>query len=100
MKVLVASHSYIVELNCEKLRTLAHMGHDVVVIVPKRWNPGGVQNRIVEPEPRQDGTFRVVPIANLSQNNQGLLSFGWGFGTLLHLNNVGFKCLEQIDNSP
>lgn len=83
MNVLVASHSYIVELNCEKLRTLAHMGHEVTVVVPKRWNPGGVQNRIVEPEPRQDGSFRVVPVANLSQNNQGLLSFGWGIVELL-----------------
>ncbi|MEM7794129.1 MAG: hormogonium polysaccharide biosynthesis glycosyltransferase HpsO [Cyanobacteria bacterium P01_C01_bin.118] len=83
MKILVASHSYIVELNCEKLRTLAHMGHDVTVVVPKRWNPGGVQNQIIEPEPRQDGSFRVVPVANLSQNNQGLLSFGWDIVDLL-----------------
>ncbi|MEO0349052.1 MAG: hormogonium polysaccharide biosynthesis glycosyltransferase HpsO [Cyanobacteria bacterium P01_A01_bin.15] len=83
MKVLVASHSYIVDLNCEKLRTLAHMGHEVTVVVPKRWNPGGVQSRIVEPRPRQEGSFRIVPIANLSQNNQGLLSFGWEIVTLL-----------------
>ena len=57
MKVLVASHSYIVELNCEKLRTLAHMGHDVTVVVPKRWNPGGVQKKIVEPE---TATGRII----------------------------------------
>ncbi|MEM9976044.1 MAG: hormogonium polysaccharide biosynthesis glycosyltransferase HpsO [Cyanobacteria bacterium P01_D01_bin.2] len=99
MNVLVASHSYIVELNCEKLRTLAHMGHDVTVVVPKRWNPGGVQNRIVEPEPRQDGSFRVVPIANLSQNNQGLLSFGWGIVNLLKTFKPDIIQVEQGSKS-
>lgn len=99
MKVLVASHSYIVELNCEKLRTLAHMGHDVTVVVPKRWNPGGVQNKIVEPEPRQDGSFRVVPIANFSQNNQGLLSFGWGIVDLLRTFQPDIIQVEQGSKS-
>ncbi|MBT9312826.1 hormogonium polysaccharide biosynthesis glycosyltransferase HpsO [Leptothoe kymatousa] len=99
MKVLVASHSYIVELNCEKLRTLAHMGHDVTVVVPKRWNPGGVQNRIVEPEPRQDGSFRVVPISNLSQNNQGLLSFGWDIVPLLKAFQPDIIQVEQGSKS-
>ncbi|MEM9805281.1 MAG: hormogonium polysaccharide biosynthesis glycosyltransferase HpsO [Cyanobacteria bacterium P01_D01_bin.56] len=99
MKVLVASHSYIVELNCEKLRTLAHMGHDVTVVVPKRWNPGGVQNKIVEPEPRQDGSFRVVPIANFSQNNQGLLSFGWGIVDLLRTFKPDIIQVEQGSKS-
>lgn len=99
MKVLVASHSYIVELNCEKLRTLARMGHDVTVVVPKRWNPGGVQNRIVEPKPRQDGSFRVVPIANLSQNNQGLLSFGWGIVELLRTFQPDIIQVEQGSKS-
>lgn len=99
MKVLVASHSYIVELNCEKLRMLAHMGHDVTVVVPKRWNPGGVQNRIVEPEPRQEGTFRVVPIANLSQNNQGLLSFGWDIVKLLKTFKPDIIQVEQGSKS-
>ncbi|MEM6255567.1 MAG: hormogonium polysaccharide biosynthesis glycosyltransferase HpsO [Cyanobacteria bacterium P01_D01_bin.156] len=99
MKVLVASHSYIVELNCEKLRTLAHMGHEVTVVVPKRWNPGGVQNKIVEPKPRQDGSFRVVPIANLSQNNQGLLSFGWGIVELLKTFQPDIIQVEQGSKS-
>ncbi|MBE9079117.1 glycosyltransferase family 4 protein [Romeria aff. gracilis LEGE 07310] len=78
MKVLVASHTYIVDLNCEKLRALAQLRPDVevTVVVPKRWSPGGVQNRVIEPEPREEGRFRIVPIANFSQNNQGLLSFG------------------------
>jgi glycosyltransferase involved in cell wall biosynthesis len=78
MRILVASHSYIVDLNCEKLRTLAHWKPDieVTVVVPRRWRPGGVQNKIIETQPRQDGSFRVVPISNFSENNQGLLTFG------------------------
>jgi L-malate glycosyltransferase len=78
MKVLVASHTYIVDLNCEKLRSLAHLDgdHKVTIVVPKRWKPGGVQKATVETRFWQDGSFRVVPISNFSQNNQGLLSFG------------------------
>lgn len=78
LRILVVSHSYIVELNCEKLRTLAKLepGIEVVVVVPKRWKPGGVQNQTIESSPWQDGSFRVVPLANFSQNNQGLLCFG------------------------
>ncbi|MBR8829526.1 MAG: hormogonium polysaccharide biosynthesis glycosyltransferase HpsO [Gomphosphaeria aponina SAG 52.96 = DSM 107014] len=76
MKILVASHTYIVELNCEKLRTLAHLetGIEVTVVVPQRWRP--VQNQVIETQTIVDGSFRVVPIANLSENNQGLLTFG------------------------
>ena len=78
MKILVASHTYIVDLNCEKLRSLTHISPDVdvTVVVPKCWNPGGVQSRRIEAQPRQEDRFRVVPVANFSQNNQGLLSFG------------------------
>lgn len=78
MKILVASHSYIVDLNCEKLRALAHLEPDieVTVVVPRRWRPGGVQNTIIETQPRQEGSFRVVPVSNFSENNQGLLTFG------------------------
>ena len=78
MKILVASHSYIVDLNCEKLRALAHLepGIEVTVVVPRRWRPGGVQNKIIETQPRQEGSFRVVPVSNFSENNQGLLTFG------------------------
>ncbi len=85
MRILVASHSYIVELNCEKLRMLAQLEPDieVTVVVPRRWRPGGVQNRIIEPQPRQDGSFRVVPISNFSENNQGLLTFGTEIISLL-----------------
>ncbi|MGF1568733.1 MAG: hormogonium polysaccharide biosynthesis glycosyltransferase HpsO [Nodosilinea sp.] len=78
MRVLILSHTYIVDLNCEKLRLLAQLTPDleVTVGVPRRWRPGGVQNRLVEPEARNEGNFRVVPLGNLSQNNQGLLCFG------------------------
>ena len=85
MRVLVASHSYIVNLNCEKFRALAHLEPDieVTVVVPKRWRPGGVQNRVVETQAWQDGRFRVLPIANFSQNNQGMLTFGLDLVKLL-----------------
>ena len=78
MKILVISHTYIVDLNGEKLRSLAKLNPDseVVVAVPKRWRPGGVQNRIIETQPKDEGNFRIVPLANFSQNNQALLVFG------------------------
>lgn len=78
MRILVASHTYIVDLNCEKLRKMAHLepGIEVAVVVPKRWCPGGVQNKIIEAKAWNDGNFRVIPISNFSQNNQGLLTFG------------------------
>ncbi|MBD0335139.1 MAG: glycosyltransferase [Cyanobacteria bacterium Co-bin13] len=85
MRVLVISHTYIVDLNCEKLRALAALSPDleVTVVVPQRWRPGGVQNRIIEPEPREEGRFRIVPVGNFSENNQGLLCFGPGLIALL-----------------
>jgi L-malate glycosyltransferase len=85
MKILVASHTYIVDLNCEKLRALSQLEPDieVTVVVPKRWKPGGVQNRIIETEYRDEGTFRIVPVDNFSQNHQGLLTFGANLISLL-----------------
>lgn len=78
MRILVASHTYIVDLNCEKLRALAQVepGIEVMAVVPKRWRPGGVQNKIIETQPKTEGNFRVVPVSNLSENNQALLTFG------------------------
>ncbi|GGA24430.1 hormogonium polysaccharide biosynthesis glycosyltransferase HpsO [Okeania sp. KiyG1] len=78
MKILVASHTYIVDLNREKLRALAHLepGIEVTVVVPKRWNPKGVQSQIVETQFIDEGSFQVVPISNYSENNQALLTFG------------------------
>ena len=78
MKILVASHTYIVDLNCEKLRALSQLepGIEVTVVVPKRWHPGGVQNKIIETEYRDEGAFKIVPVSNFSQNHQGLLTFG------------------------
>ncbi|MEO0824950.1 MAG: hormogonium polysaccharide biosynthesis glycosyltransferase HpsO [Cyanobacteria bacterium J06635_15] len=78
MRILVASHTYIVDLNCEKLRALANLDDsvEVTIVVPKRWKPGGVQNRLIETQPQQAGRFRIVPVSNFSENNQGLLLFG------------------------
>lgn len=85
MRILVASHTYIVPLNCEKLRTLAqlHPEVEVTIVVPKTWKPGGVQNKVIHPKAVDEGNFRVIPISNFSQNNQGLLCFGWDFVKLL-----------------
>lgn len=85
MKILVASHTYIVDLNCEKLKELAKLKPElqVTVVVPKLWQPGGVQNKLIETKPKIDGNFRVVPLQNFSQNNQGLLTFGQGIIKLL-----------------
>ncbi|OAB59736.1 glycosyl transferase family 1 [Phormidium willei BDU 130791] len=78
MKILVASHTYIVDLNREKLRELARLepNIEVMVVVPKRWKPGGVQKKLVESQPVDEGSFRVVPVSNFSKNQQGLLTFG------------------------
>ena len=77
MKILTVSHTYIVDLNCEKLRSLTKIDPnvEVTVVVPKTWNPGGVQSKKIESQPKREDRFSVVPIANFSQNNQGLLSF-------------------------
>lgn len=78
MRVLVLSHTYIVDLNREKLRALARLSPniEVVVGVPRRWQPGGVQNRLIVSEPLQENNFRLQPLSHLSQNHQGLLTFG------------------------
>jgi L-malate glycosyltransferase len=85
MRILVASHTYIVDLNCEKLRALSRLepGIEVTVVVPKRWRPGGVQNKIIETEYRDEGAFKIVPVSNFSQNQQGLLTFGFDLISLL-----------------
>ncbi|MEG4286065.1 hormogonium polysaccharide biosynthesis glycosyltransferase HpsO [Microcoleus sp. A006_D1] len=78
MRILVASHTYIVDINREKFKILANLEPDieVTIVVPRRWKPGGVQNKIIETQFCQQGSFKVVPVSNFSQNNQGLLTFG------------------------
>lgn len=78
MKILIASHTYIVDLNCEKLRALSQLAPEieVTIVVPKIWKPGGVQKKIIESQYHQEDSFRIVPISNFSQNHQGLLIFG------------------------
>jgi glycosyltransferase involved in cell wall biosynthesis len=85
MKILVVSHTYIVDLNCEKFKALANLepGIEVTIVVPKQWRPGGVQANLATTRFWQAGPFKVVPIANFSQNNQGLLCFGAGLISLL-----------------
>lgn len=78
MRILVASHTYIVDINRQKLRALTTLesGIEVTVVVPRRWQPGGVQNKIIETKFIKEDSFQVVPISNFSENNQGLLTFG------------------------
>ncbi|MBW4636584.1 MAG: hormogonium polysaccharide biosynthesis glycosyltransferase HpsO [Iphinoe sp. HA4291-MV1] len=85
MRILIASHTYIVDLNCEKLRILSQLEPEieVTVVVPKKWKPGGVQNKIIETQYCDEGKFRIVPVSNFSQNHQGLLSFGADLISLL-----------------
>lgn len=101
MKILVASHTYIVDLNCEKLRALASLDSDVevTVVVPQRWRPGGVQKDIVEPQPRQEGSFHIVPVSNFSQNNQGMLCFGTDIVSLLRQFRPNVIQVEQGSKS-
>ena len=84
MRILVASHTYVTDLNCEKFRSLARLGASVAIVVPRRWRPGGVQTQIIRPQPRQEENFRIVPVSNFSQNHQGLLTFGADLLPLLH----------------
>ncbi|MBF2018297.1 MAG: glycosyltransferase [Rivularia sp. T60_A2020_040] len=97
MKILVASHTYIVDLNCEKLRALSRLESDieVTVVVPKRWRPGGVQNKIIETKYRDEGNFRIVPVSNFSQNHQGLLTFGADLVPLLQQFRPNIIHVEQ-----
>lgn len=85
MRILVASHTYIVDLNCEKLRALTRLNPniEVTIVVPQRWQPGGVQNKIIESQPKIADNFQVIPISNFSQNNQALLTFGTDIVPLL-----------------
>ncbi|BAY45345.1 group 1 glycosyl transferase [Scytonema sp. HK-05] len=85
MKIIVASHTYIVDINCEKLRILSQLEPEieVTVVVPKKWKPGGVQNKIIQTQYRDEGKFRIVPVSNFSQNHQGLLTFGADLISLL-----------------
>ena len=97
MKILVASHTYIVNLNCEKLRSLSKLAPDieVTVVVPKRWKPGGVQKKIIEAQYYEEDSFRIVPITNFSQNHQGLLTFGTDLIKLIRKFNPDIIQVEQ-----
>jgi L-malate glycosyltransferase len=97
MRILVISHTYIVPLNCQKLEELSRLAPDieVIVVVPQKWRPGGIQNQVIETKQRQEGNFKVIPIANFSQNNQGLLTFNWEIIKLLKTFKPHIIQLEQ-----
>ena len=101
MKILIVSHSYIVKLNCEKFRLLAQLDPslEVTIVVPKRWRPGGVMRDTIESEGWEDGNFRVMPIANFSENNQGALCFGWELVQLLRSFKPDIIQVEQGSKS-
>jgi glycosyltransferase involved in cell wall biosynthesis len=101
MRILVASHTYIVDLNREKLRAIARLAPDIEVtaVVPARWRPGGVQNATIETRAIDEGNFRVVPLSNLSQNNQALLSFGADIVPLLKTFRPDIIQVEQGSKS-
>jgi glycosyltransferase involved in cell wall biosynthesis len=85
MRILIVSHTYIVDINREKLRALVQLQPDVevTIVVPRYWYPGGVQKGLTISEPLDEGRFRVIPVTNFSYNNQGLLTFGWEIIPLL-----------------
>jgi L-malate glycosyltransferase len=101
MKILIVSHTYIVDLNCEKYRAMSTLGSDieVTIVVPKYWRPGGVQKGAIESRGWQDGSLRVVPVFNFSQNNQGLLAFGTEILTLLRQFRPNIIQVEQGSKS-
>ncbi len=101
MKILIVSHSYIIKLNCEKFRLLAQLDPslEVTIVVPKRWRPGGVIRDTIESQGWQDGNFRVVPIANFSENNQGALFFGWELVQVLRSFKPNIIQVEQGSKS-
>lgn len=81
MRLWVVSHTYIVDLNCDKLKALAALAADrgrnldITVVVPRTWRPGGVVGGTVRPQGYDQGNLRVVPVGNFSQTHQGLLCF-------------------------
>ncbi|NJL91622.1 MAG: glycosyltransferase family 4 protein [Coleofasciculaceae cyanobacterium SM2_1_6] len=85
MRILIVSHTYIVDINRDKLRALVQLQPDVevTIVVPRYWYPGGVQKGLTISEPLDEGRFRVIPITNFSYNNQGLLTFSWEIVPLL-----------------
>ena len=101
MRILVASHTYIVDLNCEKLRALTRLNPniEVTIVVPQRWQPGGVQNKIIESQPKIAENFRVIPISNFSQNNQALLTFGTDIITIFQKFRPDIIQVEQGSKS-
>lgn len=81
MRLWVVSHTYIVDLNCDKLKAMVALAADweldldITVVVPRTWKPGGVVSGTICPQGYDQRGFRVVPVGNFSQTHQGLLCF-------------------------
>lgn len=79
MKAVVVSHTYITRLNRRKLQALGRLNDqiNISVIVPRTWIPGGVQaDRVISTSGPDDGVD-MLALPNLSQSNQGMLTFGY-----------------------
>ena len=64
MRLWVVSHTYIVDLNCDKLKAMAALAADrgrtleMTVVVPRTWKPGGVVGGTVCSQGYDQGNFR------------------------------------------
>jgi glycosyltransferase involved in cell wall biosynthesis len=97
MNIVVVSHTYIVPLNRERLRILSELepNIEVTIVVPQLWQPGGVMADVVRSQSDQAGNLRVLPLPNFSQENQGLLCFGWRYVQLLRSLKPDVVLVEQ-----
>ncbi|MFQ3618942.1 MAG: glycosyltransferase [Cyanobacteriota bacterium] len=101
MRLWVVSHTYIVDLNCDKLKAMAALAADggrkldITVVVPRTWKPGGVVGGTVRSQSYDQGNFRVVPVGNFSQTHQGLLCFRPGLVSLMRQHPPDVIQVEQ-----
>ena len=77
MRVLIVSHTYVLEHNCGKLRALARLPDidEVHAVVPNRWRASAGSEGIVEPKAIVDGAFRRLPLAATTRRHQSALFF-------------------------
>lgn len=78
MRILVASHTYVIDQNNAKFKELVLLDRsiEVTIVTPSRWNAGGVHKQIIKRKPHQDSNIRIIPVFNFSLSHQGLLTFG------------------------
>jgi glycosyltransferase involved in cell wall biosynthesis len=73
MRVVVISHTYVVAANRGKLRALAAAGHDVLLVVPRRWTNRDV-GRVIDAEPGAE-PFAMVTLAARGTSYGALLTY-------------------------